>query len=162
MSIENEFTQIIKENESLIFKITTIYACNKQDREDLFQEIVIQLWKAFSKFRNESKISTWIYRVALNTAISGFRKQKKRIDLASIDWFTQNYSENSTTEQEDRVKSLYQYIETLNALDKGIILLFLEDKSHKEISEIIGLSKTNIGTRLSRIRQKIKSQMFNS
>lgn len=161
MNVKNEFTQIIKEHESLIFKVTTVYASNSQDREDLFQEIVIQLWRAFDKFRHESKVSTWIYRIALNTAISGFRKRRRQVDLVFTDLLTVNYPDNSDTGNEDRIRILYRFIETLNELDKGVILLFLEDKSHQEIAEIVGLSKTNVGTRLSRIRNKIKSQIAN-
>jgi RNA polymerase sigma-70 factor (ECF subfamily) len=162
MTVEDAFTQIIKEYESLIFKVTTIYAASAQDREDLFQEIVIQLWKAFPQFRNEAKISSWLYRIALNTAISRFRKQRKSIALVPMDRLVMNQREKPPPEQEERLKVLYRCIDTLNELDKAIILLFLEDKSHQEIAEIVELSKSNVGTRLSRIRLKLKSQMQNA
>jgi len=159
MPLEEQFTQVIKANEAIIFKISTVYTRTKEDQQDLYQDIIIQLWKAFSKFRNEAQISTWIYRISLNTAITRLRKQKKRGTQVPIDQAVLQYTENTDPEFEARVKILYQYIETLNDLDKGIILLYLEDKSHDEIAEIIGISVTNVGTRISRIRQKMKTQI---
>ena len=161
MSIEEAFTKIIKDNESLIFKIARLYTNNTGDRDDLFQEIVIQVWKAFPTFKNDAKASTWMYRVALNTAISGLRKKKKHISWVSIDKTTLNYSEIQSDGQNDKLEFLYQCIKELNELDKGIILLYLENKSYGEIAEVIGMSETNIGTRISRIKQKMKSKINN-
>ncbi|MDN5201939.1 sigma-70 family RNA polymerase sigma factor [Fulvivirgaceae bacterium BMA10] len=161
MSLEDKFIEVVKENEGIIFKITTVYTNNADDQKDLYQEIVIQLWTAFRRFRNEAKVSTWIYRIALNTAITRIRKEKRKGDQVPIDQAILNYTENTNPEFEERLKILYRSIEALQELDKGIILLFLEDKSHEEISKIIGLSVSNVGTRLSRIRKKIKSQIAN-
>ncbi|WP_297691993.1 sigma-70 family RNA polymerase sigma factor [uncultured Eudoraea sp.] len=160
MGKEESFTGIIKENEGVIFKITTIYTQNEQDQKDLYQEIVYQLWKSFDTFRNESKISTWMYRVALNTAINQLNKSKKHSNTTGIDQVVLKQTENYDTEFENRLKIVYQHIHQLNILEKGLILLLLEGKKYQEISEITGLSETNVGTRISRIKQKLKSRIL--
>ena len=159
MSLEEKFTQTIKENEGIIFKITTIYANGQDDQKDLYQEIVYQLWKAFGSFRGEAKISTWLYRVAMNTAIARIRKNKKRQDQIPIDQVVLNYTESGDTELEERLIVMYHHIEKLGNLDKGIILLLLENKSYEEIAEITGLSPSNVGTRISRVKKKLQTQM---
>jgi len=160
MGIEESFTRIIKENEGVIFKITTIYTQNGQDQKDLYQEIVYQLWKSFDSFRNESKISTWMYRIALNTAIGQLKKSKKHSNTTGIDQVVLKQTENYDTEFENRLKMVYEHIHELNILEKGLILLLLEGKKYEEISEITGLSETNVGTRISRIKQKLKSRIL--
>lgn len=162
MNKEARFTEVIQDNEGLIYKITSVYAKSNFDQQDLYQEIVSQLWVAFDRFRNESKISTWIYRVSLNTAITSLRKTKKKGHEIPIDRAVLNYAEVNDPVLEERVKSLYKHIELLSDLDKGIMLLFLEQKSHDEIAHIIGLSTSNVGTRLSRIRNKLRDKMVNS
>lgn len=159
MSLEETFTQTIKENEGIIFKITTIYANGQDDQKDLYQEIVYQLWKAFGSFRGDAKISTWLYRVAMNTAIARIRKNKKNQNQVPIDQVVLNYTENRDTEMEERLIVMYHYIEKLNNLDKGIILLLLENKSYEEIAEITGLSPSNVGTRISRVKKKLQTQV---
>lgn len=160
MGKEESFTRIIKDNEGVIFKITTIYTDNGQDQKDLYQEIVYQLWKSFDSFRNESKISTWMYRIALNTAIGQLKKSKKHSNKTGIDQVVLQQTENYDTEFENRLKMVYEQIHQLNILDKGIILLLLEGKKYEEISEITGLSESNVGTRISRIKQKLKSRIL--
>ena len=160
MGKEESFTRIIKDNEGVIFKITTIYTDNGQDQKDLYQEIVYQLWKSFDSFRNESKISTWMYRIALNTAIGQLKKSKKHSNRTGIDQVVLQQTENYDTEFENRLKMVYEQIHQLNILDKGLILLLLEGKKYEEISEITGLSESNVGTRISRIKQKLKSRIL--
>ena len=160
MGKEESFTRIIKENEGLIFKITTIYTENGQDQKDLYQEIVYQLWKSYDSFRDESKISTWMYRIALNTAIGQLKKRKKQSITTSIDQVVLRQTENYDTEFEKRLKMVYEQIHQLNILEKGLILLLLEGKKYEEIAEITGLSETNVGTRISRIKQKLKSRIL--
>ena len=160
MGKEESFTRIIKDNEGVIFKITTIYTDNGQDQKDLYQEIVYQLWKSFDSFRNESKIGTWMYRIALNTAIGQLKKSKKHSNKTGIDQVVLQQTENYDTEFENRLKMVYEQIHQLNILDKGLILLLLEGKKYEEISEITGLSETNVGTRISRIKQKLKSRIL--
>lgn len=160
MGKEESFTRIIMENEGVIFKITTIYTQNEQDQKDLYQEIVYQLWKSFDSFRNESKISTWMYRVALNTAINQLNKGKKHSNTTGIDQVVLRQTENYDAQFENRLKIVYQHINQLNILEKGLILLLLEGKKYEEIAEITGLSETNVGTRISRIKQKLKSRIL--
>lgn len=156
MTPEEQFTSMIQANEGVIFKVSTVYTRTLQDQEDLYQEIVVQLWRSFEKYRGEARISTWIYRIALNTAITRLRQAKRKIQAVPINQAVLQRTEPSDPVFEERVRLLYRYIEGLNDLDKGIILLYLEDRSHEEISEIIGISVSNVSTRLSRIRQKMK------
>jgi len=158
MGIEKAFTTVIKENENLIYKIARLYTNNTEDQDNMFQEIVIQIWKAFIKFKNDSKVSTWVYRIAMNTAITGLRKRRKHIRLIPIDKVALSYSEIHPDRQNDKLEFLYKCIRELNELDKGIILLYLENKSYGEIADAIGISETNVGTRISRIKQKMKSK----
>ncbi|WP_281543255.1 RNA polymerase sigma factor [Maribacter aestuarii] len=162
MAKETEFAELIRKHQGLLFKVTSIYTDNKTDREDLFQEVVYQLWKSFDSFRNESKITTWMYRVAMNTAISQLKKRKRRPDAVPISDTVLSYSENSNEEYEERLRSLYKHIERLNVLEKGLMLLLLEGKSYKEIAEITGLSDSNVGTRISRIKEKLRTNMTKS
>ena len=159
MSKEEEFTRIIKDNEGVIFKITTIYTDRSEDQQDLYQEIVYQLWKAYDTFRGDSKISTWMYRVALNTAITRLKKEKRNGNRVGIDQVVLKQTENYNTEFEEKLKILYAHIKMLNDLEKGLILLLLEGKKYEEIALITGLTPSNVGTRISRIKQKLKTQI---
>jgi RNA polymerase sigma factor (sigma-70 family) len=159
MPNENEFIRIIRENEGIIFKISAIYSDNGDDQKDLYQEIVYQLWKSIDSFRNESKISTWMYRIALNTSIAHLRKVKKNGNLVPIDKVVLNRMDQVDTVTEEQVAVLYEQIKTLNSIEKGLILLHLEGKNYDEIAAITGFTPSNVGTRLSRIKQKLKSQI---
>ena len=161
-TMEELFTQLIKEHERVIFKITTVYANTEEERKDLYQEIVLQLWKSFKGFKKEAKFSTWMYRVALNTAVTRLRKESKTTTQVPIDQAVLNYTDSQDPLFEERIKLLYKAIENLKPLDKGIILLYLEEKNHQEIAEIIGISVSNVGTKLSRIRQQMKEQIIKS
>ena len=155
MHKEEKFIKLIKENEGIIYKITRIYTNNEADQKDLYQEVVFQLWKSFDDFRGDSKVSTWMYRIALNTALFHTKQAKKngqRVGLEKIILKQENYDPIL----EERLATMYQHIKALNDLEKGIILLFLEGKKHEEIAEITGITATNVGTRISRIKQKLK------
>lgn len=159
MDKKDRFTKVIKKNEGLIFKVAILYTNSLQDREDLSQEIVFQLWKSFDSFNEQSKLSTWMYRVALNTAIYNLKQSKKRIETTSIQLETMQLADVFDKTEEERIKLLYEHVQRLNLLEKGIILLYLEGKSHVEIASIIGITTSNVGTKISRIREKIKSQI---
>jgi len=159
MSKEEDFTRIIKDHEGVIFKITTIYTDGAEDQKDLYQEIVYQLWRAYDMFRGEAKISTWMYRVALNTAITRLKKEKRKGNRVGIDQIVLKQTENYNTDFEEKLKILYAHIKKLNDLEKGLILLLLEGKKYDEIAAITGLSPSNVGTRISRIKQKLKTQI---
>ncbi len=160
MQKESEFTQIVKEHEGVIYKITSIYTDTHEDKKDLYQEIVYQLWKAYDSYRGEAKISTWMYRVALNTAITRFKKEKKRGIQIPMDSLVKRKTEPYDEVFEERLQVVYSHIKRLNELEKGLMLLLLEGKKYEEIALITGLSPTNVGTRISRIKQKLKTQII--
>ena len=161
MQKETAFTSIIKDNEGIIYKITRIYSNTEDDQKDLYQEVVYQLWKGFENFRGDSKVSTWMYRIALNTALLHRKKEMRKGYKVSLDGIVLT-EENYDPVLEERLALVYKMIKSLKDIDKGIILLFLEGKKYEEISEITGLSTSNVGTRMARIKEKLKSQVTNN
>lgn len=159
MEKKEVFIKAVQENERLIYKVAAFYTNSMDDRADLVQEIVYTLWKSFETFNYQSALSTWMYKVAMNVAVLHLKKSKRRIVTTSVDEVAFNFSESYSDETEERLKILHTYIQGLNLLDKGILMLYLESKSHEEIAEIIGISKTNVGTKLSRIKEKLKNQI---
>lgn len=153
------FTSAIKKNESFIYKIASVYTNNTEDRNDLVQEIIYQLWKSFDTFKQKSTLSTWIYRVALNVALYQLKLSKKRVLTIPIDEQILNNHEIDNSENDEEWKIFKQQIDNLNLLDKGIVMLYLDNKNYDEIAEIIGISKSNVGTKLLRIKEKLKSQI---
>jgi RNA polymerase sigma factor (sigma-70 family) len=153
-----QFLNVFEENIGIILKISRAYAKSFHDREDLINDIVLELWKSFKSFQGNSKISTWIYRVALNTAMNNRRRRKKDSLFSFITDYRQIESIPWLIEQENSLESdiMYQCIEELNEMDKAIILLYLDGNSYEEISDITGISKTNVGTRIGRIKEQIK------
>ena len=146
---KEKFISVIKENQKLIYKVCNTYCSNPDSRKDLEQEILVQLWQSFKKFDVRVKLSTWIYKIALNTAISFYRKNGKhniRVKLDTSIISLPNFEENS--EQSELISTLYRFIEKLNALDKALILLYLDNNKHKEIAETLGISETNVATKL--------------
>lgn len=154
---ENRFLELINQHQVIIHKICRLYRDLKEDREDLFQEIVFQLWKSASTFNNRSKFSTWMYQVALSTAIAVYRKKKPGIQYHSE---LPDRAEEQDQENEQH-ELLLQAIKKLNDGDKALILLYLEDLSYKEIAEITGITENNVGVRLKRIRDKIQQLIKN-
>lgn len=120
----------------------------------MFQEIVLQLWKSFPTFRGESKLSTWMYRIALNTAISGFRK--KRITTTELSSISYQLQDIATPLQEEEMKALYAAIEKLTDVEKSIILLYLEDKPYDEIADITGITANYVAVKMNRIKEKLR------
>lgn len=158
--MEKEFLHIIKENQGIIHKVCNIYCNDQDDRDDLFQEIVAQLWKSFSSFREESKFSTWMYRVALNTAITSFKKTKRRPDQNRLTVENlQLKDESYNTETEDEIKNLHRAVAQLTGIEKSIILLFLEDKKYEDIAEITGITQNYVRVKMNRIKKKLKKFM---
>ena len=157
--LKENFLDIFEQNIGIIIKISRGYTSIAQDREDLINDIALELWKSFKSFNGNSKISTWIYRVALNTSMN--YKRKKKIDslFLSLNDFKKYDTFPWLIEQENSsdIEVLYQCINELNEINKAIILLYLDGNSHDEISEITGVSKTNVGTRISRIKEQIKN-----
>ncbi|WP_373074373.1 RNA polymerase sigma factor [Zeaxanthinibacter enoshimensis] len=159
MTKEEAFVAIIQEHEGVIYKITTVYTNSVSEQQDLYQDIVYQLWKAYDSFRGESKVSTWMYRVALNTAFNRLRKENRRPRPVALDHVNIWPAETYDKEFELRLRAMYEQIHQLNDLDKGLILLLLEGKKYEEIAEITGLSRSNVGTRISRIKERLRKKM---
>jgi RNA polymerase sigma factor (sigma-70 family) len=158
---KDAFISAIKENERLIFKVAFIYTNNSDDKNDLVQEIIYQLWRSFDSFSGMSSLSTWMYRIAMNVAISQLKVSKRRVLTVPMEGQILEHQDTNNEDVEERWRIFRQHIETLNLLDKGIVMLYLEDKSYEEIAEIIGISKSNVGTKLSRIKDKLKKQILN-
>lgn len=158
--MEQVFVEMINKHRGIIYKVCNLYALGREDKNDLFQEIVLQLWRAFPSFREEAKQSTWMYRIALNTAITNFRKESKKPERReiSIEEF-QIPDMSANPEEEEQMQLLKQAIGDLTEVERAVILLYLDEKSYEEISEIIGISKSNVGVRISRIKAKLEQMI---
>ena len=158
--MEKEFLQIITENQGIIHKVCSIYCDLEEDRRDLFQEILVQLWKSYASFRNESKFTTWMYRVALNTAITSFKKEKRQPDKSGLSYESIQLAEEIyDTRTEDQIRLLNKAVVQLTGIEKSIILLFLEDKKYEEIAEITGITQNYVRVKMNRIKKKLKLLM---
>lgn len=148
-------------HQNVIHKICRLYTKSSAEHKDLFQEITIQLWSAYPKFRGEAKFSTWMYRVGINTAISLYRKSKRKIQSFSFDdvafKIPQDDSYDDTEDQQ--LSAIYHAVKQLNDIDKALVFLYLEDKSYKEISETMGISEVNARVRMNRVKKKLKQQL---
>ena len=153
---EQSFLSLVEDHKGIIYKVTYAYSKSRDDRKDLFQEIMVSLLKAYPSFKGNSKISTWIYKVALYTAITNYRNEKNQIKYEQIHQdFRQNLGDRFKDDPEEQVKFLYQAIAKLTSVDKAIVLLLLEEKSYKEIAQIIGLKPAAVGMRINRAKDKL-------
>jgi RNA polymerase sigma-70 factor, ECF subfamily len=158
-TVQKEFTILLKENQGIVCKICNIYFFNRKEKEDYFQEIIIELWKAFPNFQKQSKFSTWMYRVALNTAIDLLRKEKTQPQLMSFSRQEYDLQDNQIKEDSTRQDILYRAINLLSEVEKAIIILYLEDYSYKEIAEIMGISETYTGVKINRIKTELQKKL---
>jgi RNA polymerase sigma-70 factor (ECF subfamily) len=152
--MEEKFLKDMLEHQALIHKICRLYRDTHEDREDLFQEIVYQLWKSYPKFQNKSKVSSWMYRIGLNTAMATFRKP--RIVLSGSNQVPENTAIQNTNSEESREELLFNVVKKLDDAERAMIALYLEDISYAEIAGILGISESNVGVRLNRIKKKIR------
>ncbi|AWG25567.1 RNA polymerase sigma factor [Flavobacterium kingsejongi] len=156
-SLEKSFVSQLQQHQNLIHKICRLYTSDADEHKDLFQEITIQLWKAFPQFRGDSKFTTWAYRVALNTAITLFRKKKRTVNTTefnnTIHYFKQ---EDYNYEEEEQIKLLYSAVHQLNDIEKALVFMYLEDKDYTEIAETLGISEVNARVKMNRIKGKLK------
>lgn len=159
MDKKEAFIAIINQHQNLVYKIASLYTNSSEDREDLKQEILYQLWKSIDSFNQQSGISTWIYRVALNTAIRQLKISKRRVPLTELQEEHHRFHEFEEGDTEEKWQTVKCHINELSLLDKGIVILYLESKTYEEIAEVIGISASNVGTRLSRIKEKIRQQV---
>jgi RNA polymerase sigma-70 factor (ECF subfamily) len=155
---KQNFIELAEQNKALIYKFCYMYSTEKDTPEDLFQEVLINLWNGYPKFRNDCKIQTWIYRIALNTCVTFLRKSGRSIKSVPLTDDLLLITEDSET---STIKELYRLINKLNALEKAIILLYLEERSYDEIALIIGITKSNVGVRINRIKEKLHQMSQN-
>lgn len=155
---EKLFLDVIEQHKGIIYKIAKSFKKDEEDKNDLVQEIIFQLWRAFPGFDERGKLSTWMYRVALNVAISSYRKEKNKNQLI-VPW-PENLMDFSVAEEADEanLNLLQQFINELKELDRALMLLYLEEKSGKEMAEILGLSEANIRTKINRIKEQLKQR----
>ncbi|MBT8308421.1 MAG: RNA polymerase sigma factor [Maribacter sp.] len=156
--LEHQFVTELENNQNIVHKVCTLYTNDRDSHKDLFQEITIQLWKAYPKFRGESKFSTWMYRVALNTAITLYRKSKKRIQ-------TQDYesvifkikADEYDPLEEQQLQLMYKAVKQLGDIEKALVFLYLEDKDYREIAETLGITEVNARVKMNRIKNKLRT-----
>lgn len=157
---EKQFLNLINDHQGLIHKVCLMYESDREARNDLFQEIVLQLWKSFHTFRGESKITTWMYRIALNTAISGYRKQNRHVRTEDLNELHFNISEQySGDDGEENALRLQLAIRQLSEVERAMIMMALEEIPYEEIAETIGITQNNVRVRMNRIREKLRKLM---
>ena len=156
--LENKFVTELQNNQNIVHKVCTLYTNDRDSHNDLFQEITIQLWKAYPKFRGDAKFSTWMYRVALNTAITLYRKHKRRIDTADYESIIFKIKADEYDETEEgQLKLMYKAVKQLGDIDKALVFLYLEDKNYTEISETLGITEVNARVKMNRIKTKLRT-----
>ena len=156
--VEKDFLDHITRNEDLVHKICNIYSYSYEERQDLKQEIIYQLWRSYPTFQGRSKFQTWMYRVALNTAI--YFKKKKSPGTTDISYY-EAAEENRDSELEEQLRKLYQAIRTLNQIERAIIFLYLEKNSYEQIGDIVGFTSKNVSVRIVRIKEKLRQIIKN-
>lgn len=155
---EHTFVKLLETHQNIAHKVCRLYTNNQDAHNDLFQEITIQLWKAYPKFRGEAKFSTWMYRVGLNTAITLYRKSKRSISTQDFqDVAFKITAEPYDDTEEQQLKVLYKAVHQLNDIEKALVFLYLEDKDYSEISETLGISEVNARVKMNRIKTKLKT-----
>lgn len=164
---QRRFEGLLREHQRIVFKVARVYARNPQDRDDLAQEIAAQLWRSFGSFdERRAKFSTWMYRVALNVAISSIRSARRSgaqgvepLDDVHLETIAgPGATQDETMERNERIAALHAFIARLDPLNRALVLLYLEERSYAEIAEVLGISETNVATKLGRIRQRLHAQ----
>lgn len=153
------FQEIIEQHKGILFKVARVYCRNENDRQDLIQEMMIQIWQSIHKYNDQFKLSTWLYRISLNVAISLYRKSTTRANRFTL--LNEQMTEIPTEDKAEtgqQLNLLEQFISELKEIDKALMILYLEDKSHAEIAEILGMSISNVGTKVGRIKEKLKTR----
>lgn len=156
--LEHSFVTKLEKNQNIVHKVCRLYTSTPDEHNDLFQEIAIQLWKAYPKFRGEAKFSTWMYRVALNTAITLYRKSKNSIPTQNYENVLNNLrAREYNDDEEQQLKLMYDAIKQLSDVEKALIFLYLEDKNYKEISDTLGITEVNARVKMNRIKSKLRT-----
>lgn len=157
---ERPFINLINEHQALIHKVCIMYESDREARNDLFQEIVLQLWRSFATFRGESKITTWMYRIALNTAISGYRKRIRKVITEDLDEIHLNIGDlHQGDPNEENIQRLQVAIRRLSDIERAMVMMALDEVPYEEIAETIGITQNNVRVRMNRIREKLRKLM---
>ena len=155
---KQHFQNIIEQHKGILFKVARAYCQNEDDRQVLIQEMMIQVWQSLHRYNIQFKISTWLYRISLNVAISFYRKNTTRANKYTVlNEQTAQMPTQEKTENEQQLNLLEQFISELKEIDKALMILYLEDKNHTEIAEILGMSVSNVGTKIGRIKDQLKN-----
>lgn len=156
--LEHRFVTELENNQNIVHKVCTLYTNDRDSHNDLFQEITIQLWQAYPKFRGESKFSTWMYRVALNTAITLYRKSKRKVTTIDYDSVIFKIKDDEYDEAaEQRLKLMYTAVKQLGDIEKALVFLYLEDKNYTEIADTLGITEINVRVKMNRIKNKLRT-----
>lgn len=158
------FVDRLDRHRSILFRVAAAYCRNPSDREELLQEIVAQMWRSYSKFDGRSSFSTWTYRIAANVSISFLRSEtRKRRRIVSADAsLLERIPDSPAPASDDRLSLLYELIGSLDPLERALMLLYLDDRPHSEIAAILGLSESNVGTKVARIKERLKRRIAES
>ena len=159
--LETEFLEILANYQGILHKVNLIYFRNEDDRRENFQEVVFQLWKSFPRLKNKNSIGSWIYRIAINTSITKIKSETNIALNESIPDIRTDSSALDKMMENEAVQELMTAIRQLNAIDKAIMLLYLEEKSYEEIAEVIGITVSNVGARISRAKERLKQTLKN-
>ena len=155
-----QFRDLLEHHRKIVFKVANTYARAPEDRADLAQEIVAQCWRAFGRYDAQRAFSTWLYRIALNVAISFVRGAAHRDrHSVALDETLHDVASEAEPETDERVRALHRFIDQLDALDRALLLLYLEERSYREIADVLGISETNVATKISRLKQRIRADM---
>ena len=157
---DDQFSTLIEEHKGIIYKIANSYCRNAEDRKDIIQEIIVHLWKSHGRYDDRFKLSTWIYRIALNVAISAYRREKKRSERVTPleEIIIEPAAEPMQGETDPKIVTLHRLIDQLDELNRALMILYLDDNSYRDIAGILGLTETNVATKISRLKLKIKEQ----
>ena len=154
------FIDLIEKHKGILYKVANAYCHDETDRQDVIQEIVIQLWRSMDRYDQQYQMSTWIYRIALNVSISFYRRERKRKELATplTDHVLEVVYPDEPAQQHENVQLLHRFISQLSKMDRALMILYLDEKSYQEMGEVLGITETNVATKISRIKQKLKKQ----
>jgi RNA polymerase sigma-70 factor (ECF subfamily) len=157
-NLQTDFQALVEEHKKILYKVSNSYSKDRESRDDLAQEILVQLWRSFGQFDGRCRFSTWMYRIALNVAISFYRRESVRARyVISGDQHLLEIAGESERAPED-VERLYRFIEALDPLNKALMLLYLDENSYREIADVLGITETNVATRIGRLKDKLRQE----
>jgi RNA polymerase sigma-70 factor (ECF subfamily) len=159
---QDRFLALLEEHRKILYKVASAYCRNPEDRRDLVQEIVVQLWRTFSRFDERTRFSTWMYRIAMNVAISFYRSESRRArrtELVAEPALEILAADNASEEVSDDVRLLHHFIGQLDELNRALMILYLDGNSHETIAEVLGISASNVGTRIGRVKERLRRDL---